>query len=96
MESICEFCNYADKQRCRTENDALSCDNYSDFGFSFLHAEEMKKDETNQIEKMYATIMPLLNNLEKNPEKDTIYWPNRVEKIQQFKKKLQSIKEGKK
>ena len=33
-------------------------------------------------------IMPLLNNLMKNPEKDTILWPNRDKKIKEFVKKM--------
>ena len=33
-------------------------------------------------------IMPLLNNLMKNPEKDTIVWPNREKTIKAFIKKM--------
>ena len=36
-------------------------------------------------------IMPLLNNLAKNPEKDYIYWPNRLDKIEQFRDKLDEV-----
>jgi hypothetical protein len=35
--------------------------------------------------------MPLLNNLAKNPENEYILWPNRVAKIDEFKKKLLSL-----
>ena len=37
------------------------------------------------VEKM---IMPLLNNLASNPEKSYIYWPNRQQKLAQFKEML--------
>ena len=33
-------------------------------------------------------IMPLLNNLMKNPEKDYIHWPDREEKIKEFIEKI--------
>jgi hypothetical protein len=33
-------------------------------------------------------IMPLLNNLLKSPEKDTIVWPNREKQINAFIKKM--------
>jgi len=36
-------------------------------------------------------VIPLLKNLATNPEKDYIYWPDRVEKIQQFKDKLDEV-----
>jgi hypothetical protein len=36
-------------------------------------------------------IMPLLNNLKKNPEKDIIHWPNRAEKIDAFIKKMNKL-----
>jgi len=36
-------------------------------------------------------VMPLLNNLSKEPDKPTIYWPERAEKVQQFKDKLLGV-----
>ena len=39
-------------------------------------------------------IMPLLNNLKTNPEKDYIYWPNRQEKVEQFETHIQGIYNG--
>lgn len=44
-----------------------------------------------KLENLYSTIMPLLLNLKKNPEKEYIYWPNRTEKIDEFLKKIESI-----
>jgi len=44
-----------------------------------------------KVNKLYNTILPLLSNLKKNPEKDYIYWPNRVEKVDQFEDLLNKI-----
>jgi hypothetical protein len=49
-----------------------------------------------RLAKLYAAaIIPLLNNLEKNPDKEYILWPGRDKKIKQFKTKLKNIYEGK-
>jgi septal ring factor EnvC (AmiA/AmiB activator) len=42
----------------------------------------------NKLEGMRNMIMPLLNNLMANPDKEYIYWPNRTEKIKAFISKL--------
>lgn len=75
-----------------------------DFGFSFVDEEEMESPKTkekveelqNRVDLLHDTITPFLDNLCKNPEKTTILWPNRVEKIQEFKKRLKDIAEGNK
>ena len=51
-------------------------------------------DLQNRLNALYGSIEPFLDNLCKNPEKSTIYWPDRVEKIQSYKKKLKNIVEG--
>jgi hypothetical protein len=56
---------------------------------------EQVEDLQNRVDLLYSSILPFLDNLCKNPEKSTIIWPNRVEKIEQFKKKLKQISEGK-
>jgi hypothetical protein len=48
-----------------------------------------------RLAKLYSAIMPLLNNLEKNPEKEYILWPGRDKKIKLFRTKLKNIYEGK-
>ena len=48
-------------------------------------------DLETRLEQLYNAIVPFLDNLCKNPEKSTILWPNRVEKIQAYKKKLEAI-----
>jgi type VI protein secretion system component VasF len=80
-----------------------------DFGFTAVTADELdmyqeKKEElssSNQqldlteqkLADLYNAIQPLLNNLKRDPSKDYLLWPNRVEKIEQFQQHLQSIKE---
>ena len=41
-----------------------------------------------KMDKMYNAVIPLLNNLQKNPEKEYIYWPGRHTKVEQFRDKL--------
>jgi hypothetical protein len=55
---------------------------------------EQVEDLQQRVFQLYHSILPFLDNLCKNPEKSTIHWPNRVEKIEQFKKKLKQIAEG--
>lgn len=78
-----------------------------DFGFSTISEDELDavqeaKTETELLSRklnnidnkalmLYNAILPLLENLKENPEKDFIRWPNRLEKIEQFEKKLKSI-----
>lgn len=44
----------------------------------------------NKVEGIMAMIMPLLNNLTKDPDKTYIFWPNRAEKINEFITKLKT------
>lgn len=53
------------------------------------------EDLQNRLNVLYNSIVPFLDNLCKNPEKSTIYWPDRVKKIEAYKDKLLSIVEGK-
>lgn len=78
-----------------------------DFGFTAVDEEELEavqaaKQQASVVEstatttqekldKLYNAITPLLNNLKKNPEKDYILWPNRLEKVEEFETHLQNI-----
>jgi hypothetical protein len=62
-----------------------------DFGFSFTSTEELTP--VDKAQGMYNMILPLLNNLMANPEKEYIHWPDRVKKIESFKKKLKDYME---
>ena len=66
----------------------MKLDEDNDFGFSFAHTEDIKIEANDKVEGLRKMIMPLLNNLMKNPEKDTIVWPEREKKIKAFIKKM--------
>ena len=44
-----------------------------------------------KAQTLYQAVIPLLENLSKNEDKEYIYWPNRSEKISQFKLKLNQV-----
>jgi hypothetical protein len=78
-----------------------------DFGFTAVDETELEavqsataevsstSDRVNELEnklnKLYNSILPLLSNLKKNPEKEYILWPNRVSKIEQFEDLITEI-----
>lgn len=78
-----------------------------DFGFTAVDEHELEavqnvKSEAStasanvqeleeKLNKLYNSILPLLSNLKKNPEKEYILWPNRVEKIEQFEDLITEI-----
>jgi len=82
-------------------------DDMFDFGFTAVDETELQavqdaqkakgdvevKANTNQekLDKLYNAIIPLLNNLKKNPEKDYILWPNRIDKVEEFETHLLNI-----
>lgn len=80
-------------------------DNDFDFGFTTVDETELEAVQQSEaleqqlqkleekIDKLYQAILPLLQNLKKNPQKDYIYWPNRTSKIEEFEALLQKINE---
>jgi|TARA_R110002153_G_scaffold95129_4_gene228829 hypothetical protein len=82
-------------------------DEMFDFGFTTVDEDELqavqktaaKADNAEQLaistqeklDKLYNAFTPLLANLKKNPEKDYILWPNRIEKVDQFEDYLRKI-----
>lgn len=71
----------------------MKLDESDDFGFSFTDSKEIEIKVTATEDKLQGLkdmIMPLLKNLMKNPEKDTIIWPNRKQKIEEFIKKMEN------
>lgn len=70
----------------------MKLDEDDDFGFTFTDSQEIQTKVAAATEDKLAglrkLIMPLLKNLMKNPEKDTIVWPNRKQKIEEFIKKM--------
>jgi hypothetical protein len=61
-----------------------------DFGFTFADTAEIQTQAQDKVHGLRDMIMPLLNNLMKNPEKDTIVWPGREKKIKDFIKKMET------
>ena len=82
-------------------------DDFFDFGFTAVDETELKAVQQTQalaqdaeqaalgtqekLDKLYNAIQPLLSNLKKNPEKEYILWPNRIEKVDQFEDYLRKI-----
>jgi len=78
-----------------------------DFGFTAVDEEELEtvQQATAQVEAtsgevetlreklltLRRSIEPLLKNLEANPEKAYIHWPDRTSKVKAFRAKLDSI-----
>lgn len=56
-----------------------------------VQADSTTAELTEKVDSLYNAIQPLLNNLKLNPDKDYIFWPNRLEKIEAFEDHLQSI-----
>ena len=56
---------------------------------------ETAKSNQKQLDDLYNAIVPLLNNLKKNPQKEYILWPNRLAKVEEFETHLQKIYKGK-
>ena len=54
-------------------------------------AEQLATTTQDRLDKLYNAITPLLNNLKKNPEKEYILWPNRVDKVEEFEDHLRKI-----
>jgi len=80
---------------------------FFDFGFTAVDENELEavqkvtaKAETlgasamntqEKIDKLYNAMIPLLNNLKKNPEKEYILWPDRLKKVESFEDHLTKI-----
>ena len=63
-----------------------------DFGFTTGSEDDYKQEGNDKAKAMYDAIMPLLQNLQKDADKNPIInWPNRGEKIDQFITRLNKI-----
>lgn len=85
-------------------------DDIFDFGFTAVDEDELEAVQQAQqtltetsstaselegrLDKLYNAIQPLLTNLRANPNKDYIYWPNRLTKVEQFSDHLDKIYSG--
>jgi hypothetical protein len=84
--------------------------NAFDFGFSIVDEQELEavqaaheqvqttsataEDIQARLTKLYDAVQPLLNNLRQSADKEYIWWPNRLEKIEQFQDMLDGIYKG--
>jgi hypothetical protein len=78
-----------------------------DFGFTAVDEDELQAVQQTQalassaeqaatttqdkLDKLYNAVIPLLNNLKANPEKEYILWPNRLAKVEAFETHLTDI-----
>ena len=85
----CDPLDYCKHKQARDKK--MKLDETDDFGFTFADSNEIQAKVATTEDKLQGLrnmIMPLLNNLMKNPDKDTILWPNREKKIKEFIKKM--------
>lgn len=85
-------------------------DNLFDFGFTAVDEDELQavqQAETivqeatlnassaqERLNQLYNAIMPLVKNLKMKPEKPYLYWPDRVERVEQFEDYIHKIYNG--
>lgn len=87
----------------------MSTNDEFDFGFTMVNEEDLDvvkevkatvKSTTTEVDKLqkkcdnlYNMVMPLLNNLAQNPNKDFIKWngSDRLKKIESFRDKLDEV-----
>lgn len=81
-----------------------------DFGFTAVTEQELDAVQSKDIEKqalsdnldecqrrldnLQKAFVPLLENLKQDPDKEYIWWPNRIEKVEKFEKYLQEVYNG--
>jgi hypothetical protein len=80
---------------------------FFDFGFSAVDESELESFQKataeakeasatastyeEKLNSLYNAIIPLLTNLKKNNDKDYIYWPNRLERVEKFEEMISNI-----
>lgn len=88
----------------------MELDESFDFGFTIVDEQELEVLQEaeekltvvsgnadalqDRLDKLYSMVMPLLNNLAKNPDKNYIFWPNRLARIEQFRDQLNEVYQG--
>jgi len=56
--------------------------------------EQVANTTQERLDNLYNAVIPLLNNLKKNPGKEYILWPNRLTKVEEFESQLLKIYKG--
>lgn len=93
-----------------TNHKGIKMSEIFDFGFTAVDEDELEAvqkaasvanevtESATQLEErlnsLYNAIVPLLNNLKQNPEKDYILWPNRLQKVEEFEAHLLKLYKG--
>ena len=81
-----------DEEELAVVTEMLSDKDKIDRKLTLASSEKEKLD--NKINSLYNMFQPLLNNLATNPEKEYIFWPNRLEKIEEFRDKIDAVYKG--
>jgi len=63
----------------------------AEVGSEAARAAASANEYQDKLDKLYNAIIPLLNNLKANPEKEYILWPNRLAKVEAFETHLTDI-----
>lgn len=63
----------------------------NDFGFSAVGEEEIKTNDKATLDQIWQLINPLLINLQKDPDKPMLRWPNRADKIKILQDTLRKL-----
>lgn len=58
------------------------------------NAQEGVEATQDRLDRLFNAILPLLNNLKQNSDKDYILWPDRLAKVEEFESKLMDIYRG--
>lgn len=79
-----------------SKDNITNIDDSNDFGFSFMSEAEVSNEKDlddlkNRLSQLRNMFLPLLENLNKNPEKEMIKWPNRKELLDKQIKKLKDL-----
>jgi hypothetical protein len=86
--------------------DVLKITPENDFGFTAMSSEQMRQTlpvassvikvtGDKRVEKILAIVNPLLEALQRDPEKDKLHWPKRAEVAKKIQEKIKNIAEGK-
>lgn len=94
----------------KADGEKIVSEDLFDFGFTAVDEDELeavRKATTaavkieaaasttqDKLDNLYNAVIPLINNLKKNPEKEYILWPNRLAKVEAFESRLQEIYSG--
>ena len=91
-----EICSCGPYGYCSCNKKEKKMKDSGDFGFTIVGEEDLQTSTDTRAEQLRDMIMPLLNNLKSNPDKDIIKWQgsDRVKKIDEFINKMNKLIDG--